>query len=226
MTLSSHHTLTDGIDVFDGSVYWTNMGVPSKNDGCVQSAHLDGSDVKTVIPVGNVHTVKQLHVDREAKKRYFCDREALRVMRCNLDGSEHETIIQTGDWQTEPEKAQIQTNWPVGITVSHRLNKFFWTQTGGSKSSHGRILAALLSVPNGSTLSNRQDIEAVQGNLPEGIDLEIDDESGVLCWTDRGELPPGNTLDKEQIIGHALEAEERSGGRQIVSDFNTPLPAD
>jgi len=157
---------------------------------------------------------------------YFCDREGLRVMRCNLDGSEHETIVQTGDWQSEPEKVKDQTNWPVGITVSHKLNKLFWTQKGGSKASVGRILAASLDLPKGSTASNRQDIEVIQENLPECIDLDMDDQAGVLYWTDRGELPLGNTLNKKQIIGTAPEAEKRLGGRQIVSTRATSLPDD
>ncbi|MCJ1442321.1 MAG: hypothetical protein MMC23_002814 [Stictis urceolatum] len=28
----------------------------------------------------------------------LCDREGLRVMQCNLDGSQHEVVIQRGDW--------------------------------------------------------------------------------------------------------------------------------
>jgi DNA-binding ferritin-like protein (Dps family) len=208
--------LPDGIDVCDGRMYWTNMGVPSKNDGTVLSANLDGSDVKTVVPSSSVHTPKQIHIDQKDKKLYFCDREGLRVMRCNLDGSEHETLIQTGDWENEAEKVANQHNWPVGITVSRKLNKFLWTQKGGSKASDGTIYSASLDMPEGSTASNRKDIEVIQEKLPECIDLEMDDESGVLYWTDRGELPLGNTLNKKQMIGDTPAA-EKALGRQIVS---------
>lgn len=208
--------MPDGIDTCDGRMYWTNMGVPSQNDGTVMSAKLDGSDVKTVIPAGKVHTPKQIHIDQTAKKLYFCDREGLRVMRSNLDGSEHETLIETGDWQNEPDKAAVQQNWPVGITVSRKLNKFMWTQKGGSKASDGTIYSASLDMPKGSTASNRKDIEVIQEKLPECIDLEMDDESGLLFWTDRGELPLGNTLNKKQMFGDAPAA-EKPLGRQIVS---------
>ena len=209
--------MPDGIDTCDGRMYWTNMGVPSENDGTVLSAKLDGSDLETVIPAGQVHTPKQLHIDQTAKKLYFCDREGLRVMRSNLDGSGHETLIETGDWKNELDKVAVQHNWPVGITVSRKLNKFMWTQKGGSKASDGTIYSASLDMPKGSTASDRKDIEIIQEKLPECIDLEMDDESGFLFWTDRGELPLGNTLNKKQMFGDAPAAEEALG-RQIVSD--------
>jgi hypothetical protein len=216
VALVRNQAMPDGIDACDGRMYWTNMGNPSANDGTVLSANLDGSDVQTVIVSGKVHTPKQLHIDQKAKKLYFCDREGLRVMRANLDGSEHETLIQLGDWESEPEKAAIQSNWPVGITVSRKSNKFMWSQKGGSKASDGTIYAASLDLPAGSTASERKDIEVIQDNLPECIDLEMDDEAGVLYWTSRGELPLGNTLNKKQITGEAPAA-EKALGRQIVS---------
>lgn len=197
-------------------MFWTNMGIPNQNDGTVLSAKLDGSDVQTVISAGKVHTPKQLHIDQVAKKLYFCDREGLRVMRCNLDGSEQETLIQTGSWQSEPDKVANQSNWPVGITVSHKLGKFLWTQKGGSKASDGTIYSASLDMPAGKSAADRGDIEVVQDKLPESIDLEMDDENGVLFWTSRGELPLGNTLNKKQMIGSAPAAEKRLG-HQIVS---------
>jgi len=216
VALVRNQAMPDGIDACDGRMYWTNMGNPSANDGTVLSAQLDGSDVQTVIASGKVHTPKQLHIDQEAKKVYFCDREGLRVMRANLDGSEQETLVQLGDWQSEPDKAAIQHNWPVGITVSRKTNRFMWSQKGGSKASDGTIYAASLDLPAGSTASDRKDIEVIQDNLPECIDLEMDDEAGVLYWTSRGELPLGNTLNKKQITGEAPEA-EKALGRQIVS---------
>lgn len=214
IALASQQALPDGIDILDGRIYWTCMGIPTENDGTVQSANLDGSDVKTVVPSGGVHTPKQLTIDAEGKKLYFCDREGLRVMRCNPNGSALETIIQTGDWK-EKASQRDQKNWPVGITVSRRLDKFFWTQKGAPKSSEGRIFSASLDMPEGCTAFNRTDIEEVASKLPECIDLDIDDENGILYWTDRGEVPLGNTLNRKQIVGNVPDVEKQLG-RQIV----------
>ena len=63
----------------------------------VHSAKLDGGDVRAVVPSGGVRTGKQCVVDQQAKKLYFTDREGLRVMRVNLDGLSHESLIQNGD---------------------------------------------------------------------------------------------------------------------------------
>lgn len=97
-----------------------------------------------------------------------------------------------------------------------RLRKFFWTQQGGSEASDGRIYSASLEMPSGSTASVRMEIEVVSKSLPECIDLEMDDKSGSLHWTDRGELPQDNTLNRKQMIGDAHPAEEKLG-RQMVS---------
>lgn len=191
------------------------MGTTIKNDGALYSANTDGSDIKTVIKSGDIHTAKQLVIDQEAGKVYVCDREGLRVMRVNVDGSELETLIQTGNWEDQSD-ATDQTKWCVGITVSRKLGRFFWTQKGSSKASQGRIFSAKIDMPQGATPSNRPDIEVVADKLPEPIDLEMDDESGILYWTDRGEMPLGNTLNCKHLIGEPVEAEKKLG-RQILA---------
>ena len=46
--------LPDGIavDVDAGHLYWTNMGVPSRNDGSIERADLDGRNRTTIVPEG------------------------------------------------------------------------------------------------------------------------------------------------------------------------------
>ncbi|KAK3633066.1 hypothetical protein LTR56_015980 [Elasticomyces elasticus] len=223
IALLSGQNMPDGIDACDDRMYWTCMGVPSANDGTVYSAKLDGSDLKTLIPVGKVHTPKQLHIDQENKKVYFCDREGLRVHRCDLDGSQHEIIIQTGDWEVDHEKVADQKYWCVGIAVSHKLNTFYWTQKGPSKGTAGRIFSASIDMPAGSDATTRKDIRVVADNLPEPIDLEVDDDEGVLYWTDRGEIPLGNTLNKKQIVGKAPKSEGTLGREIIAQGFGEAI---
>ncbi|PNP73372.1 hypothetical protein FNYG_13270 [Fusarium nygamai] len=217
--LVSGQAVPDGIDVCDDRMYWTCMGYPPTNDGAVYSAKLDGSDIRTVIPRGHVHTPKQLHISQKSKKIYFCDREGLRIHRCNLDGSQHEILVQTGDYAKEPEKAADQTNWPVGITVSDKLGKIFWTQKGPSKGNGGKIFSASIDIPEGSDASSRKDIDVIAKGLPEPIDLDFDEDSGVLYWTDRGEIPFGNTLNKKTIVGQPPAAEGKLGREIIAQGF-------
>ena len=223
MTLVNGQSLPDGIDIHGDRMYWTCMGILTSNDGTVQSAKLDGSDVKTVIPAGQVHTPKQLHIDQQQEKLYFSDREGLRVHRSNLDGTAHEILIQTGDWQKELEKANDAHNWPVGITHSDKLKRFFWTQKGPSKGMQGRILSAPIEMPSGQTAATRTDIEVVASGLPEPIDLEFDDQTGALYWTDRGEIPIGNTLNKKTLIGTPPKEEEVLGRQIIAQGFGEAI---
>ena len=199
--VSGQHT-PDGIDVAlsAGKLFWTSMGIPSKNDGSIWSSNLDGSDAKVVIAPGSVHTPKQLVVDQVNSKLYFSDREGLRVFRSNFDGSSLETLVETGDFRNE-EHIEDQTRWCVGVVVSPATGKFYWTQKGTSKGNKGRIFRASIDFPAGQTAKNRTDIELLLQNLPEPIDLDVDEESGHLYWTDRGELPLGNSINRVKLEG-------------------------
>jgi DNA-binding beta-propeller fold protein YncE len=193
--------LPDGIvvDTAAGHIYWTNMGVPSWNDGSIERADIDGKNRTTIVPSGSTFTPKQLHLETESKKLYWCDREGMRVMRCNLDGSQLETLVQTDGG--DPRPGPDQTKWCVGITVDPKRGHFYWTQKGGDDAGVGRILRANLEMPKGQTAANRTDIEVLFENLPEPIDLELDDTNRILYWTDRGDPPRGNTVNRASIDG-------------------------
>jgi len=46
---------------------------------------------------------------------------------------------------------------------------------------------------------NRTDIEQLFDGLPEPIDLELDLKKRLLYWTDRGDPPRGNTVNRASI---------------------------
>src|SRR5215472_3573773 len=50
--------LPDGIvvDAEAGHIYWTNMGIPSQNDGSIERADVDGGNRKVIVPQGGTHT--------------------------------------------------------------------------------------------------------------------------------------------------------------------------
>src|SRR3954463_12913311 len=56
----------DGIvvDVEARHIYWTNMGVPNRNDGSIEGADVDGQNRVTIIGEGETFTPKQLHLDK------------------------------------------------------------------------------------------------------------------------------------------------------------------
>lgn len=187
-------SLPDGIavDAAHKRMYWTCMGIPGKWDGAVHSAALDGSDRRTLVAPGRVNTPKQLALDESAGKIYFCDREGLGVYRCNLDGLDLEPLVLNGEPTTPPDAFK----WCVGVAVAPALGKFFWTQKGPAKSGQGRIFCANIVMPSGQSATSRGDVQAVLQGLPEPIDLEFDEASRALYWTDRGEVPFGNSLNR------------------------------
>ncbi|RUL66360.1 3-hydroxyacyl-CoA dehydrogenase [Dyella dinghuensis] len=224
--------LPDGIvvDTDAGHIYWTNMGVPNLNDGSIERADIDGTNRKTILPKGWTHTPKQIILDKKDRKLYWCDREGMRVMRCNLDGSQLETLIESGHGEVE---RQDQTRWCVGLTIDPKRGHIYWSQKGPDNAGRGRIFRANLEIPAGQTAANRTDIEVFFDGLPEPIDLELDTSNRVLYWTDRGDPPRGNTVNRasidnkpaepEIVISHLMEgigiALDVEGDRMFVTDL-------
>ena len=85
-------------------------------------------------------------------------------------------------------------------------------------------------------MPNRQDIELLYDNLPEPIDLDLDVAHRIMYWTDRGDPPRGNTVnrapmdptqgkrkDPEILFTHLMEgiglALDLKGGRMFFTDF-------
>jgi hypothetical protein len=232
-TIVSNCRLPDGIavDTQAGHIYWTNMGIPSANDGSIERADLDGKNRKVIIPEGATHTPKQMHLDKKNGKLYWCDREGMRLMRCNLDGSQLETLVETGRGDVD---RRDQNRWCVGITIDPKRQQIYWTQKGPDNAGLGRIFRANVEIPKGENAANRSDIELVFDRLPEPIDLELDLNNRVLYWTDRGDPPRGNTVnrapidvkptpDPQIVLTHLMEgiglALDVPGDRMFVTDF-------
>jgi DNA-binding beta-propeller fold protein YncE len=191
--------IPDGIvvDVKAGHIYWTNMGIPAKNDGSIERADLDGQNRKKIVPEGGTFTPKQLHLDKKAGNLYWCDREGMRVMRSNLDGSNIETLVDSSKGDTRP--GTDETKVCVGIAVDPDGGQIYWTQKGPANAGKGRIFRAKIDIPKGETAANRTDIETLFDGLPEPIDLELDLKNGFLYWTDRGDAPRGNTVNRASL---------------------------
>jgi hypothetical protein len=177
------------IDAAHGHIYWTNMGKVSADDGFIQRASLDGTDVRTIVPVGGTYTPKQLEIDAVNGKLYWSDREGMRIMRSNLDGSKIETLVVTG--QGDADRKQPR-NWCVGIALDVAAGKVYWSQKGGDNAGEGTIKRANLAMRAGEDPAHRSDIEVLFSQLPEPIDLELDPVKRLLYWTDRGD----NTISR------------------------------
>jgi hypothetical protein len=229
-TIVSDCHLPDGIvvDVAAGHIYWTNMGIPNLNDGSVERADLDGKNRKVIVAKGNTHTPKQIIL--HGGKLYWCDREGMRVMRCNLDGSKLETLIETGRGDAD---SRDSTRWCVGLTIDPKLGHIYWTQKGPDNAGLGRLFRANVEIPAGQTAATRSDIEIFFDKLPEPIDIEFDHTNRVIYWTDRGDPPRGNTVNRasidnkpaepEIVVTHLMEgigiALDIPNDRMFVTDF-------
>jgi hypothetical protein len=200
--------LPDGVvvDIDTGHIYWTNMGIPNVNDGSLMRAELDGSNLATIVPEGATHTPKQLQFDKKNGKLYWSDREGMRIMRANLDGSKLETLIDTS--LGDPRPGTDATKWCVGIALDVDRGQLYWTQKGPDNAGQGRIFRAGLEVPKGQTPERREDIELLYGALPEPIDLDLDFAARMMYWTDRGDPPRGNTVNRAPMDVQSGRREE------------------
>ena len=227
--------LPDGVvvDVAADHIYWTNMGNPSANDGSIERSDLDGGNITIIIPPGGTFTPKQLQLDKKNGKLYWCDREGMRVMRSNLDGSNIETLVQTGYGEADRRDTR---RWCVGIALDVEGGRLYWTQKGNDNAGEGRIFRANLEIPKDQGPASREDIEVLFEGLPEPIDLDLDLKNRIMYWTDRGDPPRGNTVNRapmdaapgnrkqpEILFTHLMEgiglALDLKGERMFVTDF-------
>ncbi len=234
--VSEGRKLPDGlvVDIAAEHIYWTNMGNPKANDGSILRSDLDGLNMVSIVPPGSTFTPKQLQLDKKNGKLYWSDREGMRVMRANLDGSQIATLVDAsqGDRRPGPDARK----WCVGVAVDVDGRKIYWTQKGSDNSGEGRIFRANIEIPRGQTPANRTDIELLYDNLPEPIDLDLDLADRMMYWTDRGDPPRGNTVNRasldatrdkrkapEIVFSHLMEgiglALDLKNRRMFVTDF-------
>jgi hypothetical protein len=155
-------------------------------------------------------------------------------MRANLDGSNIETLVDAS--QGDPRPGPDATKWCVGVAVDVDGGKVYWTQKGADNAGRGRMFRAGIEIPTGQTASNRADIEVLYDGLPEPIDLDLDLNNRVMYWTDRGDPPRGNTVNRapmdsdakgrpapEIVFSHLMEgigiALDLKGDRMFITDF-------
>ncbi|MHC8949444.1 YncE family protein [Sphingobacterium hungaricum] len=225
-----------GIDKQNKRIYFTHMGKLTSgeeamdNDGSIHSVNFEGEDMKTIIPAGSAYTPKQMVLDLDNNYLYWGDREGMKVMRSNLDGSGITALVQTGETD---EDRKDERNHVVGIAFDNYGGYIYWTEKGPANGNVGKILRAGLHIPEGQTASNRTDIEVIFENLPEPIDLEIDHKNQFLYWTDRGEAPLGNTLNRAPLKNIGTAKPEIMGsehqeiiGLAISEDTDTAYTAD
>lgn len=227
----------DGIavDPVRRHIFWTYMGTSHEgevfnvNDGSIHRASYDGGNRTVIIPEGGTFTPKQMKCDAANGFIYWCDREGMRVMRAEVDGSNPTVLVQTGS--TDEHRTDRRRHC-VGVAVDPLGGYLYWTQKGKPNGGEGRILRAALDVP--ADPSSRSDIELLFDRLPEPIDLDWEPTTGYLYWTDRGDPPTGNTLNRARMqpgqpmlreilltgvheaIGLAID---QPNGRAFVSDL-------
>ena len=197
--------------------------------GRILSANPDGSDLQTLVSEGR-KLPDGLAVDVAGGHLYWTNMGNPKandgtIFRSDLDGRNMTTIIPPGGTFTPK---QIQIDKPNG--------KLYWTQKGGDNAGEGRILRANLAMPGGQTPTDRTDIELLYDQLPEPIYLDLDLGSRLLYWTDRGDPPRGNTVNRapldaprggrpppEMVFSHLMEAIglalDPKHGRMYITDF-------
>jgi sugar lactone lactonase YvrE len=223
----------DGIavDKAAGYVYWTDMGTFNPNPegqgegsrgwwmrrfgpGSLQRADLDGNNVTTVVPSGGTYRPKQMTIDLRDRKLYWSDREGMRVMRSNLDGSDVETLVETGQ-RVEGQRGDPK-DYCVGIALDLADNQMYWTQRG-DRSNDGSIRRASMNMPNGESPAHRTDVQVLFDQMPEPVDLALDLKTRTMYWTSDGGTGPGaDTVSRAPMDPPAAYDPARRKDQQIL----------
>ena len=190
------------VDLDNGFVYWTNMGslIGGGNIGTLQRMKLGAETVETVVPIGTTNTPKQIAIDNDAGKLYWCDREGAKVWRASLDGSEPEVLVSG--------HGVIQL---VGMGLDLPKRQFYFSDRMARK-----IYRANFDFPEGQTAENRDDVETLfsfaGASMP--LDLDLDLEQRKIYWSDRlrgtisranMDMPSGATAETRTDIEFLVE---------------------
>lgn len=194
------------VDLDNGFVYWTNMGtlIGGGNIGTLQRMKLGAETVETVVPIGTTNTPKQIAIDNDSGKLYWCDREGAKVWRAALDGSDPEVLVSG--------HGVIQL---VGMGLDLPKRQFYFSDRMARK-----IYRANFDFPEGQTAENRDDVETLfsfaGASMPLDLDLDLDQRK--IYWSDRVrgtisrasmDMPAGATaetrMDIENLVENLLE---------------------
>ena len=211
-----------GQDTAFSHIYWTDWDTDK-----IQRANLDGSNVETLVAVGQRSwSLQDLALDENGGKVYWTD-GLHRVQRANLDGSYIETLIITGDGTG-------------GIALDVAEGKMYWT--GGQRPkpptyATNNIRRANLDGSNIETLiMAREDIFDVALDLVGGkmywmgfdngiqranldgsnieilvltenriSDIILDSTEGKMYWADYKRLPEEGKIQRANLDGSNIE---------------------
>jgi hypothetical protein len=162
----------DGLveDPKTGRVYWTDSG-----PGAIERVEADGGGRTSIVPVGGGHTPAQPAADWIEGKLYWTDRDGIRVMCCDLDGENVETLLDGTGAGADPALRRC-----AGLAVDHGRGQLYWTQRGG------RILRA--TATPAADPAGRADLEILWSGLPEPIGTALDLDHELIYWTGRDTL--------------------------------------
>ena len=201
-----------------GKLYWTNF------QGDIQTCHLDGSNVQTLIT--GLNSPKHIAVDTAGSKLYWTDGQE-RILQADLNGKNIQTFAESsagtlghitvaGDHLYWTEKvswtdgkirrANLQTtdiqrvialgdSAPVGIAVDGTGSKLYWTDT------QGRIRRANF---NGTDIEDVATGLIAPGQLIFGIHVTKDEERAYPAW-DTNTDGITNVLDLILVAQHLGE---------------------
>ena len=167
------------------------MGLPWAKDGSVFSCNLDGGNLERLIPASSIHTPKQIAVDDSTGTLYFADREGECIWRCDVAGANLRKILCCG-----VDGEEMHMRRPVGLAIDVRRRQIVWTQKGPPKGGRGRIFRSGLDALDGLEAEQADVASCLLDSLPEPIDVQIDHENNTLYWTDLGDPPHGNSLNR------------------------------
>ncbi|CAI2536243.1 CAS/CSE protein involved in chromosome segregation [Serratia ficaria] len=189
----------DGVvfDAYNQRLYWTNMGKDyDAKDGHIRYGSLNGEVSGYTVKMGDTHTPKQLAMDADSHYLYWCDREGMKIERCQIATGTVEVLLDSSEMYPSENK---ESRYCIGIALDKKNNRIFWTMKGPSKGGLGRLLCAPFDYRAASASVNVNEVKVIFDKLPEPIDLAIDYAGDFLYWSDRGAEPDGNSLNRVSL---------------------------
>ncbi len=159
------------LDPVEGKIYWSDGGI---TDAIIKRSNLDGTGVQVLVT--GVPDPKGIDLDLVEGKIYWSEQGTHTIQRANLDGTEVEEVVDTGDGLL------------TDIAVDPVGEKVYWLGNGEVKRSNldGSTIEVLVVIGTGGL---------------GGIDLDL--EAGKIYWTNSGALP--RNISRANLDGTEVE---------------------
>ena len=159
-------------------IFWSDVA-----EGTISSCDFSGKSTRIIVREDDGSSPKQVVIDQVDSKVYWTQSESTEIMRCDLDGTHIECVI-----EVDADDAVISSApkiIPNGITLDQSRRHVYWSQPSPKTPDKNLIRRAPMNRTCNSPPSCRDDVETLFEDLPQVLDIDFVPVFDEIYWSVR-----------------------------------------